>query len=195
MMKKIFFVLVVLMLVSIPAVSAENWFTKIFGGGEDSDYGTTERIQELEQEMEQLKMQLQIQVGSLSTDEYLVPGPASVEEDADVAVSDPGSNGGGTGGGGGYVIPFPDAIGMHEIFRLDIGETEELRNNAGGVIYLTLENIADNKCEIIYREYDGDGTLLDEQHFFAGVEDMGFVVEVLKMTENKALFVIPYFVN
>ena len=70
-----------------------------------------------------------------------------------------------------------------------------MRNNVGGIIYLTLEDIADSRCEITYKEYDGDGNLLDEQHFFAGMQDMGFVVEVLKMTENKALFVIPYFVG
>ncbi|MBU1197017.1 hypothetical protein KJ765_00740 [Candidatus Micrarchaeota archaeon] len=80
---------------------------------------------------------------------------------------------------------------FHDDFRLDIGERIEFRFRNDDIRSVQLINITpEGQAEIVYGFVNGHGG--GAMVFFAGIEDMGFPVEVVKMTENKALLVIPH---
>lgn len=88
-----------------------------------------------------------------------------------------------------YVRP---GTAFHDAFRLDVGERIEFRFRDGSTRSVQLSNItAEGKAELVYMFDNGQGGG-GAMVFFAGVEDMGFPVEVMKLTENKALMVIPH---
>lgn len=88
-----------------------------------------------------------------------------------------------------YIRP---GTAFHDDFRLDVGERIEFRFRDGSTRSVQLSGITpEGKADLIYAFDNGQGGG-GAMQFYAGVEDMGFPVEVIKLTENKALMVIPH---